>query len=241
LRRLPGRRICVPGRTNGLSELPSILCQEKRLMRALKAVAVLGLVAAVATTARAQSCMGKSSLDNAKMNFGASAWFPDGSTQFGGEFNMRHVGFGQNHFINLSVDHESTDGPPSSSANQFGAGLGIELKAANKIEWCPNIGFSYWKPDVDDVSSTNLSIGAGITRSFGNMGGLEMLPFGSLAWNRTTAKVADNSTSDNTWTYGGGLGFRLGSGIQFSPQIMKSSVDGSDAVFGVSLTIPIGK
>jgi hypothetical protein len=210
-------------------------------MRALKAVAVLGMIAAVASTADAQSCMGKSSLDNAKMNIGASGWFPDGSTTFGGEFNMRHTAFGQNHFLNLNVNHSSTDGPPSASANDFGVGLGMELKAASKIEWCPMVSFSYYKPDVDDQHGTNLGIGAGITRSMGMMGGLEMLPFGMLSWNRATATVGDVSASDNSWIYGAGLGFRLGSGIQFSPQINKSSVDGSDAVVGVVLTIPLGK
>jgi hypothetical protein len=217
-------------------------------MRDLKGAALLtAAVTLLAGAAQAQSCAGYSSMATSRMNVGANAWFPDGATRFGAHLNMKN---GANRFLGFSLGATSHDaiGPGGSSetSTNFGAMAGIELKATavTGLEWCPMANVSYQMGPGDDVNFLNVGGGVGLSKSMGSASGFEMVPFGKVGflWSRSSVTIGSTTTSssDTALDFGVGLGFRLSSGIQLSPQVRKTTFTGSEAEFGLTLSIPIG-
>ncbi len=214
-------------------------------MRAVTRLFGLGIAGVViAGAANAQTCTGRSSLDARSMNVTGAAWFSDGSSAFGGDWNMRHVGWGQNHFVSLGVTTASFDGVDDSQL-QFHGALGLEKKISSGLEWCPMVMVGYNKGPGDGLSGLDLGAGVGLGKAIKGGGNMEWVPFGNIGFvhSKTTVDVAgtDVSASDNGAQFGAGIGLRFANGMQISPQFSKTTFTGSKVVFGATVSFPFGK
>lgn len=199
-----------------------------RAVSRLLGVAVIGAV--VAGSAQAQTCNGLSSLKTHKMNIGANAWFADGATSFGGQFNTALSSL----FLGVGAGITTYDADGSDNTTNINANLGWE-KESGKFAICPQAVFGYDKTgDFDAVKDIGGKVGLAY-----DLGGssMKLIPFGSLG----IFKTLDCDGCDNTMIFGAGLGIRFNNGMQISPQFEKSDVDGSKAVFGATVSFPFGK
>jgi hypothetical protein len=184
----------------------------------------------------AQSCTGFTTFSQGRMNVAGYATFRDGATGYGAQLNMRH---GTSHFLSLSAGATSYDAPIDETSTDLAAGLGMERKSASGFEWCPMVKVGYTM-GPGDPNTLSIAPGLGLAQSLGEMGGFELVPYGtaSLIWARTSVSGASNS--DTEFGFGLGLGLRLGSGIQFTPSFSKTTATGDDGFFGVNVSIPFG-
>jgi hypothetical protein len=198
---------------------------------------ISGLLAAgvlVAGTARAQTCLGFTSLENAKMNIAGVAQFGDGFKSYGAALNsalgkVAHIG----------IDAMSTSFDNISDKQlDLTARLGFGINAGS-VSFCPFGFFGYSKfPNVDAQKS--YGGGAGAAYAVNPGGSVELIPFAGFVYARPTDTNGCVSECSNTNIFAG-LGLRFGGGIQLSPQFSKSTHSGSKSVFGVSLSFPFGK
>jgi hypothetical protein len=203
---------------------------------------LFGLAAAgvlITGAAQAQTCRGYSSLDTKHMNAAAKAFFGNDASLFGAQLNMRHVGFGQNHFVGLGIATESFDG--GGSALVLNGDLGIEFKTASDLEWCPMAGIDFSKFDGEKNHDIDLNIGLGVGKAVGNTSGsVQFVPFGHVSFVHARYTRSGFTGSDNAFDFGAGVGLRFNNGMQISPQVSKSTFDGTDPVFGATVSFPFG-
>ncbi len=196
-----------------------------------------------AVSAQAQTCRGFSSLEKSHMNVGANAWFPSGSTPYGAQLNMRHDGMGWEHIISVAVGSTAYSGSGASSSFDFGGAVGFEKKTKSGLEWCPEVmaGYTTNAGGIKDLHDFDFGGGIGVGQDVGKVAGFDIVPFGKVSFVHTTFG-GDGIDSENGhhFDYDAGLGFRLASGIQLSPQIDKTTVNRSDVVFGLTVSIPFG-
>lgn len=197
-------------------------------MRAVsRLVGAVAISALVAGSAQAQGCLGFSSLQDKKMNIGGFAEFADGATSFGGLFHASLSSL----YLGAHAGITSIDGVDESTKD-FGVQLGIE-KASGKIMWCPQGEFSYSKFGDASFKSIGGRLGVGYEAGGSSM---KFIPFGQLG----IAKFLDCDGCDTDIEFGAGLGIRFNNGMQISPQFKKNTAEGSEMVFGATVTFPFG-
>jgi len=201
---------------------------------------VIAIGAVVAGTAAAQTCNGFSSLQTHKMNIGANAWFYDGATSFGGQFNTALSSL----FLGVGAGILMPDGEDADNVTQIHANLGLE-KMSGKISWCPQTEFGYDKSSADGAEASK-TVGARLGLAY-EAGGSSMkfIPFGNIGFDKgldLCDGVPDSFECDDTdVNFGGGLGIRFNNGMQISPQFMKSTTEGAKVVWGATVSFPFGK
>jgi hypothetical protein len=170
------------------------------------------------------------------MNIGANAWFADGATSFGGQFNTALSSL----FLGLGAGITTFDLDGSDNATNFSANLGLE-KMSGKISWCPQAEFGYSK--VGDFSSKEIGGKLGLGYEAGGSS-MKFIPFGNIGYFHgldLCDGVPDSVECDsNEVRFGAGLGIRFNNGMQISPQFQKSGREGSEAVYGVTVSFPFG-
>jgi hypothetical protein len=201
-------------------------------MRAVsRLVGVVAVSAVMAGTAGAQGCLGFSSLATHKMNIGANAWFGDGFTQFGGQFHTALSSL----YLGLGAGITTFDFEGAENNTNFEAKLGIE-KTSGKIAWCPQAEFGYSKNGAEGAEASKM-IGGRLGVGY-EAGGTSMkfIPFGNLG----VGKFLDCDGCDTNIDFGAGLGIRFNNGMQISPQFRKNTQEGSEMVFGATVSFPFG-
>ena len=204
-------------------------------MRALaRPMTLLATAVLIAGTVRAQTCVGNSALEHAKMNIAGVAKFGDHWKSYGGELNSALTRWA---YLGLGASSTTFDGFSDKQLDAK-ASLGIEISAGN-VSVCP-IGFGGYSKvtGADGESSYGGGLGAGLTVNPGSS--FALIPFGGLMYSRPTKTDLCGSDCGNTDIFAG-LGLRFGGGIQLSPQFSKSTRSGSKAVYGVSLSFLFGK
>ena len=193
---------------------------------------VVAVGAVLAGSANAQTCLGFSSLKTHKMNIGANAWFADGATSFGGQFNTALSSL----FLGVGAGITTYDAEGYDSDMNLDARLGFE-KESGKLSWCPSAEFGYSKNGAEGAEAAK-AIGGRFGLAY-EAGGSSMkfIPFGHIGID----KLLDCDGCDTDTNFGAGLGIRFNNGMQISPQFTKSTADGADMVFGVSVSFPFGK
>jgi len=198
---------------------------------------VVAIGAVVAGSAGAQTCNGLSSLKTHKMNIGANAWFYDGATSFGGQFNTAlsslFLGVGAGITMYDDIGTVSID-----NTTNIDVRLGLE-KESGKISWCPQAEFGYDKSSADGAEAQK-TIGGRLGLAY-EAGGSSMkfIPFGNIGFDKLLD--ACDLCDDSDVNFGAGLGIRFNNGMQISPQFMKSTADGSSVVWGATVSFPFGK
>ena len=195
---------------------------------------VMAIGAVVAGSAGAQTCNGLSSLQTHKMNIGGNAWFGDGFTQFGGQFNtaLSSLFLGVGAGITMFDD---VGGFEFDNTTNVDVRLGLE-KMSGKISWCPQAEFGYSKSGAENAESLK-SIGGRLGLAY-EAGGSSMkfIPFGNVG----VGKYLDCDGCDTNIDFGAGLGIRFNNGMQISPQFKKNTAEGSEMVFGATVSFPFG-
>jgi hypothetical protein len=75
---------------------------------------------------------------------------------------------------------------------------------------------------------------------------MKFIPFGHIGLAKFLDSGCDDlpdsvDCDDTDVNFGAGLGIRFNNGMQISPQFKKSTTEGAEAVFGVTVTFPFGK
>jgi hypothetical protein len=202
---------------------------------------LFGLIAAgavIAGSAQAQTCNGFSSLQSHKMNIAATAWFADGASEFGGQFNTSVSSL----FLGLGVSSFKADGADE-SLMRFHGNLGLEKTTSGGLSWCPLALVRY--ASKDDVTSMDLGVKLGVAKEMAGSS-MKFVPFGSIGLVRFSQSIDNCPVSalcefdDTNFEFGVGVGFRFNNGMQISPQLMKSSAEESDVIFGATVSFPFG-
>src|SRR5215510_588936 len=130
-------------------------------MRRFLGLALVGVLVAVPTAVRAQTCSGMASFSSGPLRVGGGVGLANNVTNFNVNLN---VGSQYGPFGGVSVGRTDTDGN-SNSATTVGlnGGYSFELNPQRTAKFCPIAGFDFVSgPDIGaniDVSSRAVSFG----------------------------------------------------------------------------------
>jgi hypothetical protein len=213
-------------------------------------VAACALTVVVAGVARAQTCLGYSSLDQSHMNLTGAVGFmaspsQDG-TQFGGQWNTRHESV-PNSFLGLTVGASSYDSPVNRSSTRIIGAAGFENRSAtNHIDWCPNATLGYEAGPGSNLSTWEFGAGVGFGKALASNGTYALVPFGSVGLSHLHTSRGDCiggepcNSSQTAGVFMGGVGFRFTNGMQISPDLTFTTFDNSNPMLAVGVSFPLG-
>lgn len=217
----------------------------KRILISTLAAAVLPLV-----SARAQACLGLSSLVTTPSNLTVGALFTTGAKALDARFGLgSSVAFGG---VSAQLrDLDDVDG--TSKGIEIDGGLSYMVGATKNVAVCPVGALGYVNhPDVEVLggsygsSETYGTAGIAIGAEVGTSSTMKLIPFAALqaAYNRFTVDVAGGTASDSE-TFGilsGGLSFVLTPTVLLRPHIsLPFGVEDADPTYGIAISFALGR
>lgn len=198
-------------------------------MRMITRLFGLAVVTAAATsTAQAQACIGFPAFGGGGKNVSAQAYLPDGSTTVLGQLNL---GKDNGLFFGVNAGFTEIDGIDERPIT-IGGVMGVE-RASGKLSWCP-IGTASYRTEIKDI---NLGAGLSAAYTLFDGGSFTLAPFASAQMNYNKPDVGD---ADGWLLYGVGVAFRLNNGIVLAPSFDMSSLEDSDGILGLRISLPLG-
>jgi hypothetical protein len=211
-----------------------------------KFLIVTALVAGVAATAEAQICAGTTPFSAGQMRVGASAYFPDGASAFGGEFAY---GLQNGMYVGGTLSRWSVEGADINWLD-MGANAGYEMsfESMPKLRLCPVASLGYLNgPDFGtiDASVMKASLGTAAGTAFAAGENIAIVPSAGIHWVYARAKAeqggASATASDNAFEARLAAGIVINRAITVAPTLTIPFEDGVDNLFGVAVSYNFGR